>query len=310
MGNMIFYAKNNTDYLHFNGANYELLSSKNSSIRALSDDLLFDEVSVLSGYNLPRNVFMTCERKDYMLYQYLGYISFLRTEEMLCVMIDANYWLEDWDEKINILSFLDILRERLTLFHIESIQSNKFDEALINVRFELTVDCDMKIKSIVELIDNILNDEHHNVLSYETITYKIPLSSRYQQVGTSILHYLYQIMQYKNLSDELTVSVSETANLISLILTFPSSHKTEIEAVISSYGLILKGDLSIDHLLNETVHRKDLSVALKSIHRRIATQSEKSAASDMKFLSSEAETFWLQEQIGNYLAGGASLETV
>jgi hypothetical protein len=292
--------------MRFNGKQYALLKLKNNSGTILSDDLPFSEIASLKGCNLPRDIQMTCEATDHVKYRHLEYIHLLRTNNELNVTVEVNYPLQAWKEKINLLSYFEALREQLRdNYSIQSTQNNLFDEALISARFQLKANCATKIKNMIELLDNLLYQEHKNILSYQTIKYKISLSRRHQQAGKSLLHYLYRVMEYKNLSDDLTVSVSETAQLVTLELRFPTSKKAKIKKAIRYYGLILKGDLSISHLLNEKRHCSDLSITLGSVQKRIATQNENLYATDIKFHSSEEETVWLREYIGKCLADDA-----
>jgi hypothetical protein len=272
----------------------------------LSDDLPLNELSSLTGCNLPRDIQMTCEATDQIKYQYLNYVHLLRTNNELNVTVEVNYPFSTWKEEINLLSFIETLRERLKdNYSIPSTQSNLFDEALISTRFQLKANCATTIISMIELLDNLLYQEHKNILSYQSMKYKISLSRRHQQAGKSLLHYLYRIMEYKNLSDDLTVSVSETTHLVTLELKFPTAKKAQIKKAIHYYGLILKGELSTSHLFNEKGHCADLSTALGSIQKRFTTQNEKHYVADIEFHSSEEETVWLQEQIGNCLADDA-----
>ena len=303
MGKMIFHKKNGIKYLYFNHKNYEIKKSKQYPA-VLSDDVPFNELSHLKGYNLPRNLLMTCDAKHHSCYSNLEYINLFRTNNTLVVTADVNYWLNDWDEKINLLSFLEKLRERLgDIYPIESEQHNIFEEMLINVRFKMVVDCDMRIHSAVDLLDSILCDEQKSILSYEKVKYKISLSTRHQQAGKSLLHYLHKVMEYKKLSDDLTVSVTENNHFASVSLRFPKSMKKEILDAVYSYGLILKGELSSCDLLKKKAHLHNLKVSLNAIQRRIDFQNKKIYGAKMMFVSSEEESNWLKLQVGNCLTG-------
>ena len=303
---MDFHKKNSITCMRFNGKQYALLKLKNSSDMALGDDLPLSEISSLTGCNLPRDIQMTSEAVDQMKYQYLEYIHLLRTKNELKVIAEVDYPLQTWKEKVNVLSYIEILRERLRDYYsIQSVQSNLFDEALISVRFQLKANCATTIKSMTGLLDSLLYQEHKNILSYQSIKYKISLSKQHQQAGKSLLHYLYRVMEHKNLSDDLTMSVSETAHLVILELRFPAIKKVQIKKAIHYYGLILKGDLSTSHLFNDNKHCSDLSTALGSVQKHIITQNEKCYSKDIKLHSSEDETVWLREHIGNCLADAA-----
>lgn len=292
--------------MRFNGKHYALLKLKNDTGMILREDLPLNEISLLTGFNLPRDVQMTCEGRGHLRYKHLECIHLLRTKDELSVTVEVNYQLQSWKEKVNLFTYIETLREQLNnLYSIKSTQKDIFDEALISLRFELKADCSTNIKSMIALLDNLLYQEHQNILSYQTMRYKISLSRRHQQAGKSLLHYLYRVMEYKSLSDDLTVSVSETSHLVTLELKFPSSKNAEIKKAIHYYGLILKGELSISHLFKEQGHCSDLSVALSTIQKRIAVQDERTHETEMKFLSSEEETVWLREQIGNCLASEA-----
>ncbi|MCK5903269.1 MAG: hypothetical protein KAG28_08985 [Cocleimonas sp.] len=307
---MIIHIKNNVSYLHFNGKNYELTESKSPSKYQLNHDLELNEVNLLMGYNLPRNVLISCEgnKKEATNKYYLPieYINFLRINNTLSIVLEANYWFAHWQEQINLLSFVESLSQRLThLYQIKSTQTNLFEEGFINLQFELQIDCNISIKSKVELLNKMLINEHKNLLSYETLHYKISLSHRHKIAGKSLLHYLYHVMEYKKLSDDLTLSVSEHAHLVCLELKFPKNKIKQIKKAIRHYGLILKGERSIDYLFNEHRHCRDLNVALNAIQKRISFQNENVYNSDMTFLSSEEETVWLKSQIGECLVGAS-----
>jgi hypothetical protein len=300
---MAFQKKNSTNSLRFNGKHYALLKLKDNTGMILRDDLPFNEVSSLKGYNLPRDIQITCEGRGHMQYKYLEYIHLLRTKDELQVTVEVNYQFQTWSEKINLLSYLELLRDQLQdAYTIHSTQNNIFDEALISVCFKLTADCGTSINSMVTLLDNLLYQEHKNICAYQTMRYKVSLSRRHQQAGKSLLHYLYRVMEYKNLSDDLTVSVSETAHLVTLELRFPIKKKEKIKKAIHYYGLILKGDLSISHLFNEKGQCSDLTGTLTALQKRIAIQNEKNCTTDMEFHTSEEESVWLREHIGNCLA--------
>ena len=300
---MIFYKRYKTSYLHFSRKNYKLLESKKNSYVTLDDDVLFADISRLTACNLPRDILMTCEVTHHLQYKHLDYINLLRSGDELSVIVDVNYCLQEWKENINLLSFVELLRKKVNdLYTITSKQRNIFDEGLINVRFELKANCGTSIESMVSLLDTLLHQEHENLLSYQTIHYKISLSRRHQQAGKSLLHYLYRVMEYKNLSDDLTVSVSETARLVTLELKFPIEKQKKIKKAIHYYGLILKGDLSISCLFKEKGQRCDLSASLHAIQKRIAIQNERVYSMDKQFHSSEEETAWLRSQIGDCLS--------
>ncbi|MCK5812801.1 MAG: hypothetical protein KAH03_01015, partial [Cocleimonas sp.] len=202
---MIFYKRYKTNYLHFSRKNYKLLESKKNRYATLDDDVLFTDISRLTACNLPRDILMTCEGTSHLQYKHLDYIHLLRSGDQLSVIVDVNYSLQEWRENINLLSFVESLRKKVKdLYTISSKQRNIFDEGLVNVRFELKADCGTSIESMVNLLDTLLHQEHQNLLSYKTIHYKISLARRHQQAGKSLLHYLYRVMEYKNLSDDLT----------------------------------------------------------------------------------------------------------
>ena len=306
MGKMIFHRQNNRKFLYFNGRNYEIHASKQYKSE-LSDDVPFNELRHLKGYNLPRNLSMSCEARHHSPHSNLEYINLYRTHNTLEITADVNYWLNHWNEKINLLSFLEEQRERLVdIYAIESEQNNIFEEMLINVRFKMVVDCDMRVDSAVDLLENILCDEQKSILSYETLKYKISLSTRHQQAGKSLLHYLHKIMEYKKLSDDLTVSVTENNHFASVSLKFPESMKKDILDAVYSYGLILKGELSSCDLLKKKAHRHNLKVSLNAIQRRIDFQNRQIYGEKMMFVSSEEESNWLKLQVGNCLTGSSS----
>ncbi|MCK5918348.1 MAG: hypothetical protein KAG34_07975 [Cocleimonas sp.] len=303
---MNFHKKNGTRRMRFNGKQYALLRLKNNLGMGLSDDLPLHVISSLRGFNLPRDIQMTSEATEQIKYEYLEYVHLLRTNDELNVTVEVNYPLQVWKEKINLLSYLETLREQLRdNYSIQSAQNNLFDEALISVRFQLKANCTTHIKSMIELLDNLLYQEHKRILSYQSMKYKISLSRRHQQAGKSLLHYLYRVMEHKNLSDDLTVSVSEAAHLVTLELRFPRSRKKKIREAIHYYGLILKGDLSTSHLFHEKGHCADLSTTLGSVQKRITAQNEMLYETTIEFHSAEEETVWLREHIGNCLADDA-----
>lgn len=308
MGKMIFHEKNNAKFLYFNHKNYGIDVFKNTKAQ-LNDDVPFKEVAHLKGYNLPRNLVMSCDVSQHCCYSNLEYIQLFRSNDQLMITVDVNYWLLAWKEKINLLSFLDDLRERLgDIYTIESEQNNIFEESLINVRFKMYVDCEMTVRSVVDLLDSILCDEHKSILSYEKVKYKISLSTRHQQAGKSLLHYLHKIMEYKKLSDDLTVSVTEHNHLVFVSLKFPKNKKQKILEAVYLYGLILKGEMSSYELLSHKRHRHNLKVSLHAIQRRIEFQNRKIYGEKMMFVSSEEESNWLKLQVGNCLTGNFSLE--
>ena len=228
MGKMIFHTKNDTQFLYFNSKNYEIQKSRRYHAE-LASDVPFNELRCLKGYNLPRNLSMTCDARQYSCYSNLEYINLFRTNDQLIITADVNYWLNHWEEKINLLSFLEEFRECLSdIYSIESEQHNIFEEMLVSVRFKMTVDCGMRVHSAVDLLDSILCDEQKSILSYETVKYKISLSTRHQQAGKALLHYLHKVMEYKKLGDDLTVSVTENNHFASVALKFP-------EAMISPF---------------------------------------------------------------------------
>ena len=310
MGKMIFHRKGNRKYLYFNGKNYEIRISKNTQFE-LSDDIPFNELSHLTGYNLPRNFLITCDGEGQGCYPNLEYIHFFRKNDKLVITVDTNYKLTEWNEKINLLSFIEEFRERLSdIYSIESKQTNLFEESLVNVRFKIIVDCDMNLSSAVESLDKILLNEHKSLLSYNTVKYKISLSSRHQQAGKSLLHYLHRVMKYKKLSDDLTMSVMENNYLVSVSLRFPEKRKQEVLNAVYCYGMILKGELSTHDLLPYKAHRHQLNVSLDAVQRRIEFQNKKIYRKKMMFVSSEEEANWLKLQVGNCLTGESSeLET-
>ncbi|MCK5810052.1 MAG: hypothetical protein KAH00_03140 [Cocleimonas sp.] len=292
--------------MRFNGKQYTVLKPRNRVGMILDDDLPIDEILPLVGSNLPRDLHMSCEAVAHVQYQYLEYIHLLRTDNELSLCVEVNYPLQAWKEQTNLLSYIETLRERLKdNYSIQSTQNDLFDEALISVRFQLKANCATHIRSMVELLDGLLYQEHKNILSHQSIKYKISLSRRHQQAGKSLLHYLYRVMEHKNLNDDLTVLVSETAHLVTLELKFPVEKKTEIKKAIHYYGLILKGDLSTSHLFNEQKHCVDLSTTLGFLKKRMINQDEKHYITDVKFHSPEEETVWLRKHIGNCLADSA-----
>lgn len=306
MGKMIFHTKNSVDFFYFNRKNYEI-QKLNQHQAVLSDDVPFNNVCHLKGYNLPRDLSISSDARLHSCYPNLEYINLFRTNDRLVIIADVNYWLNNWDEKINLLSFVEKLRERLgDIYSIESEQNNIFEEMLINIRFKITVDCEMRVHSAVDLLDSILCDEQKSILSYETVKYKISLSTRHQQAGKSLLHYLHKVMEYKKLSDDLTVSVTENNHFASVSLEFPESMKGQILDAVYSYGLILKGELSSCSLLKRKAHRHNLKMSLNAIQRRIDFQNRQIYDAKMMFVSSEEESNWLKLQVGNCLTGESS----
>jgi hypothetical protein len=201
--------KKGISHMRFNGKQYTVLKPRNRLGMMLDDDLPIDKILPLIGSNLPRDLQMSCEAVSHVKYQYLEYIHLLRTDDELSLCVEVNYPLQAWKEKTNLLSYIETLREKLKdNYSIQSAQNNLFDEALINVRFQLNANCATHIRSMVELLDGLLYQEHKNILSHQSIKYKISLSRRHQQAGKSLLHYLSRVMEHKNLSDDLTVSVS------------------------------------------------------------------------------------------------------
>ena len=63
--------------------------------------------------------------------------------------------------------------------------------------------------------------------------------------------------------------------------------------------------LKRSHLFNEKKHCVDLSTTLGFVKKRMITEDEKHYMTDVKFHSSEEETVWLRQHIGNCLADSA-----
>jgi hypothetical protein len=212
--------------------------------QALCIELGFDYIGHICGVEIPHEQKICCEINGVYGYEHLEYVEFYRKQNKVKLTADINFRFSDWDESINILSFTELLREKILMdYSITSKQENLFEEDLINIQFNISGDENTSIRKILESFEDKIILTHENILSYYqnyvTLSKEFYLPANYKQAGSLLLSYLSSILLARLPRAEISVSVTQNPLTSIIDLVFHKEWKNEVTTIIQNYGFLL-----------------------------------------------------------------------
>ncbi|MCK5725239.1 MAG: hypothetical protein KAH22_00285 [Thiotrichaceae bacterium] len=218
--------------LNFKGKNYMIENVKNlenptqlESRFSLAKDLSLEDVRYRSGREFPHEIRITCDCSDDLGYENSSYYHFLNSEQELQISFECNYWFEDWEHKVELLSFMEIFLSALAEYKDLDIQKNVlFEEGMINLHFTQQHAIGHDVDLIINALEHRLRNEHIKALDWYDIGCQLDIKKTSQSSARAILNYISDLIAEQNIKDnDIVVSLNQQGQHMSMGFKFPST---------------------------------------------------------------------------------------
>ncbi len=103
------------------------------------------------------------------------------------------------------------------------------------------------------LARKVLNSIKLSVPNDEKVVRKITFSPGFTQAGIGLLSYFSEIISKKYPEMEVSVSIQQNGNTVTMSITHPDGKREEITHTLNNYGLVLTGKLNPEDLLEDKI---------------------------------------------------------
>lgn len=227
-----------------------------SATNEQKDDILLDEIDYdlvrdLHGYEAPHNLTLVCDMYDKTSYQPLEFIEITRKPQTTMLQAEVNFQPSQWQQTTNLLSFIKIIRDNMLMESgISSDLEELYDEDLLHIKFYLEEYIGSSIETIVgDFVDKVsgvhkraMNDmAAEAMLSHTQISREIFLPKESVCASVSLLYFLTTLLS-RRFGDKLVSStIEQKKESVLLEINLVAESKKEILHAISDYAEVLSG---------------------------------------------------------------------
>lgn len=133
----------------------------------------------------------------------------------------------------------------------------------------------------------------------------IEFSPEYHAAGISILQNFGKLLRERYKNTPVKVSIIQEGLAVKMVVVPPDGKKVEVEEYLHQYGLVVKGEMLPEELLNDPAQVFELKTELKLAQTRIELQREQmqfmNSQNTSRILSLEDQVSWLRTQVGSGL---------
>lgn len=222
----------NEGVLNFKGKNYMIEDVKSldnptqlDSKFSLANDLSLEDVRYRSGKEFPQEIRITCDCSDDSGYENSSYYHFLHSKQELQVSFECNYWFQDWNHEVELLSFVELFLSALKEYPDLDIQKNiLFEEGMINLHFTQQHGIDQDVDLIINALEHRLRNEHIKALDRHDISCQFEIKKHCQSSARAVLNHIADLIADENSSDnDITVSLNQQGKHMSMGFKLPST---------------------------------------------------------------------------------------
>ncbi len=134
---------------------------------------------------------------------------------------------------------------------------------------------------------------------------EIEFAPEYHAAGISILQNFGKLLRDKYNDTPVKVTIIQEGLSVKLVIIPPDGKKVEVEEFLYNYGLVVKGELPPERLVQNPLQVMELKSELMMAKTRIEIQREQMLLLDnqnsSKIESLEEQVIWLRTQVGNGL---------
>ena len=221
-----------------------------------NDDILLDEINYdlvrnLHGYEAPYNLTLVCDMYHKSAYNHLEFIEVTRGSQTIRLKAEVNFRPSQWSDSINLLSFIDVLRDKMLMEHgVSSDFEALYDEDLLHIKFYLEEYIGSSISSMVEAFVNNVSYAHEKVINEiatkamqgeARITREITLPKESVCSSVLLLHFLTAILSRRFGDKLISATIEQKKESVLLDIELVVEAKKEILHVISDYAEVLSG---------------------------------------------------------------------
>lgn len=165
-------------------------------------------------------------------------------------------------------NFADKLNDvdQALLDHINDYESTRAEDIIS--KFENTTERFTAFYSRIDLVEHLIPliskslDINISIYSDNIIKRSIEFSPEYKQASISILSYFSEVISKKYPDMEVGVTIEQSKDKVTLIITTPEGKKEVIEQELNSYGLVVTGKLDPDEYLTNKIDALSLKYKL------------------------------------------------
>lgn len=227
-----------------------------SAINEPKDDILLDEIDYdlvrnLHGYEAPHNLTLVCDMFDKTSYRPLEFIEITRKSQTTMLQAEVNFRPSYWGKSTNLLCFIEILRDSILMeYGISSDLEELYDEDLLHIKFYLEEYIGSNIEAIVgDFVDKVsgvhkraMNDlTAETMLSRTQISREISLPKESVCASVSLLHFLTTILSRRFGDKLVSATIEQKKESVLLEINLVAEFKKEILHAISDYAEVLSG---------------------------------------------------------------------
>jgi len=217
--------QSNAGILHFKGSNYmieHVESSHNPAQLAfklkVTRDMALDDIRQLSGNDFPQDILVTSDCFEDEGYTHSGYYHFLHSDAEMQVCLECNYWFQEWNYPIDLLSFIAAFTKALGQYADIKIHKNiLFEEGMVNIHIIQKFDCAQEIGLMISQLEHRLRNEHTKALDWRSFNYTLSINERWQASAKAVINNVSDIIAELNKVDnDIVVNITQQGLNLSL----------------------------------------------------------------------------------------------
>ena len=283
------------------------------------DEVSYQQVSQLRGYEAPVNVVLVCDMYEQSNYTYLEYLEVSRSTQTLMLNVDVNFILSDWDSSVNILSFIGELRDRVFLeLGVSSILEELYDEDLLHIQFQIEDHIGVCVEEVLIPFIAQLSKFHQDIvrdidtrflLERKKIHRKICLPEGSGHVSGTLLHFLVYILSRRFGEHIMLTSITQRINSVVFSVEFSAHYKSKVLTAISDYAEVLTGEQRAENFFAAPVSLTKFNHILKTISYKDPFDVVSDCVDPEQLYMTDHDLLKLKQRVGKGLLCTSSLTT-
>lgn len=310
-----------TDVTYSDGNVINLGSAINDAgTHAFLDEVSYEQVCQLRGYEAPVNLVLVCEMYDQSSYSYLEYLEVSRGSQTLMLKADVNFILSDWDTSVNILSFIGELRDRVFLeLGVPSTLEELYDEDLLHIQFQIEDHIGACVEEILTPFINRLSQFHDAIIRDIDTRFLLERKKIHRKIGLpegtaghvsgALLHFLVYILSRRFGDHIMLTSITQRPNSVVFSVEFSGQSKSKILTTISDYAEVLTGDRRAEDFFSTPVSLTKFNHILKTISYKDPFEVVSDRVDPEQLYMADDDLFQLKKRVGKGLLCTSSLTT-
>ncbi|CAA6811258.1 MAG: Unknown protein [uncultured Thiotrichaceae bacterium] len=212
-------------------------------------DVAYHQVVNAKGCDFRHNVMMVVDLHDTCsFFPNMGFVEVERTDNGLVLSFEVNFQFTTWQHSLNLLSYIENLRERMFADHgVASTQEDLYEEDLLHLKFLVTSDLDDAFAFTCQNFSDSLELAHNYILSsyhlHKLDMKEIRVPQEYTQSAHLILNFLVAIMKRRMPHTDIRQTTLTGMNQSLVRISHPRSVSNTIETILVEYAELIMGTM-------------------------------------------------------------------